>query len=160
MAFSRKNKSVVETNHVSAVRTGNIKAQYPCVEPEMQNGMAIFADDVAKEMRFPTATDEVVYLHASEEKLYESHLGRNSFSIKEGQYPKALKLELGDIFETNALLAGEDVTYAAGEVVAPGLDGFWAKGLTTPLVEATIVEMVSLPNGELGAKLAITKIGA
>lgn len=155
MAFSRKNKAVVETNHVSAVRTGNIKAQYP-TEVAMENGMAIVADDAAKEMRLAGVDDEVIYLHASEEKLYEDHLGRNAFFIPAGAYPKALKLEVGDIFETNALAQGEEITYAAGNKLVP-VDGIWTIATTGQDAKAVIVEMVTLPNGEAGAKLAIIK---
>lgn len=154
MAFSRKNKAVVETNHVSAVRTGNIKAQYPTAVA-MENGMAIVADDAAKAMRLAGAGDEVIYLHASEEKLYEDHLGRNAFFVPAGAYPKALKLEVGDIFETNALAVGE-MDYAAGNKLVP-VDGFWTIATTGQIAKAVIVEMVTLPNGEAGAKLAIIK---
>lgn len=151
MAFTRKNKAVVETNHVSAVRTGNIKAQYP-IAVDVENGMALFVDDAAKTMALADAATaaDVVYLHASEEQLYEEHLGRNAFYIKAGNYPKALKLGAGDIFETNALAASG--TYAAGtklNVVA----GEWSP-VVTGFALATVVEMIVLPNGEAGAKIA------
>lgn len=154
MAFSRKNKAVVETNHVSAVRTGNIKAQYPSTDV-LENGMALAVDDVAKTIAPAGAADEVIYLHASEEKLYEDHLGRNAFFIPKGAYPKALKLEVGDIFETNALAVGE-MDYAAGNKLVP-VEGFWTIATTGQVAKAVIVEMVTLPNGEAGAKLAIIK---
>lgn len=150
MAFSRKNRAVVETNHVSAVRTGNIKAQYPAAA-EMENGMALIVDDVAKSIDLANAAaiDDVIYLHASEEQVYEEHLGRNSFFIAEGKYPRALKLEAGDIFETNALNA--DGTYDAGVKLNVNA-GEWVP-VTTGAALATVVEMITLPNGEAGAKI-------
>lgn len=151
MMISRNNKAVVETNHVSAVRTGNIKAQYPA-KTDMENGMALFVDDAAKEIRLATPVDQVLYLHASEEQVYEEHLGRNSFYIKANQYPRALKLEVGDIFETNALLEVES-EYLKGDQLRIQ-DGFWAKASSGTAV-AVIVDLVVLPNGENGAKIAM-----
>lgn len=155
MAFTRKNKAVVETNHVSAVRTGNIKAQYPAAA-NMENGMALVVDDENKSIALAGATSEVLYLHASEEQLYEDHLGRNAFSIAEGEYPRALKLEVGDIFETNALAQGAEITYAAKDLLVP-VAGVWTKAIKDQSAKAVIVELVTLPNGEAGAKIAIIK---
>jgi len=154
MAFARKNKAVVETNHVSAVRTGNIKAQYP-IAVDVENGMAMTVNDATKTMALAGIADDVLYLHASEEQVYEEHLGRNSFYIKAGNYPKALKLEVGDIFETNALAVGE-ITYAAADKLVP-VAGVWTIATTGQSAKAVIVELVTLPNGEAGAKIAIIK---
>ena len=155
----RKNKAVVETNHVSAVRTGNIKAQYPMAGgvTELQNGMAVVADDVTKTVGFPVA-GKTIYLHASEEQVYEDHLGRNSFSITGKKLPKCLKLEVGDIFETNAVKANDAVV--AGTAVYPGVDGFWTTTAMATTLSGKVVELVTLPNGEAGVKIAITGISA
>ena len=155
----RKNKSVVETNHVSAVRTGNIKAQYPMAASvtgqELQNGMAVVADDVTRTVLLPTA-GKTIYLHVSEEQVYEEHLGRNSFSVKAPKLPKCLKLEVGDIFETNAVTLDAAVTL--GTAVYPGTDGFWTATVMATTLSGKVVALVTLPNGEPGVKIAITGI--
>ena len=158
MAFARKNKSVVETNHVSAVRTGNIKAQHKATV-DMENGMAVVVDEANKSVALagPKVDLENIYLHVSEEQLYESHLGRNDFYIKKDQYPRCLKLVEGDVFETNALVAGEAITYAKGNKLTADATGFWRVAASTEFAIAEIVEMVTLPNGEAGAKIQIVK---
>lgn len=155
--ITRKQFAVVETNHVSAVRTGNIKAQYPMDATMntagLQNGVAVTADDAAKLVKYP-AVGSVLYLHASEEQIYEEHLGRNSFKLNAPKLPRLLKLEVGDIFETNAVL---NEAIVAGDILNPlAADGMWAKtGGVKGNVQAKVVELVTLPNGEAGVKLAI-----
>lgn len=158
--------SVVETNHVSAVRTGNIKAQYPMEAglEALENGMIITVNDAAKTIGIAGATD-TIYLHASEERIYEDHLGRNSFVLTRPNYPRALKLEEGDIFETNAVsyaggsgTAAEALTAAkllkAGEVDVNGDIKLAAAG------RFSVVEWVTLPNGEPGVKFAVKTVTA
>lgn len=146
--------AVVETNHVSAVRTGNMAAQYSTDIEVLQNGMAVNVDHEKKNIGVPKA-DQPLYLHASEEQIYEDHLGRDSFYIKAGQYPRALKLEIGDIFETDAVVAGD---YSVGDVVGPDANGFWTK-VAGNLIDGTtgvVAAEVYLPNGKPGIKIAIT----
>jgi hypothetical protein len=147
--------AVVETNHVSAVRTGNIAAQY-VAEVKLDNGMALSVDHSGKKVK--VAEDgKPVYLHASDEQLYEDHVGRDAFYIKEGEYPKALLLEVGDIFETDAVVAG---AYNAGDVVGPTAEGLWGKDSTITTIEAVVAEGIYLPNGKAGLKIAITKVAS
>ena len=161
MALTRKNKSVVELNHVSAVRTGNIKAQYPLNTgiTEVEQGMLLVVDETNKKVKMPAAATDYVYLHASEEQIYESHLGRNSFSLKAPKLPRMYKLEVGDIFETNAI---NDAAQAiAKDVLAyPATTGYIttaAAANASAVVELKVVEVVTLPNGETGAKFVVTK---
>lgn len=147
--------AVVETNHVSAVRTGNMAAQYSTDIEVLQNGMAVSVDHEEKKIVAPVA-NEALYLHASEEQIYEDHLGRDSFYIKAGQYPRALKLEVGDIFETDAVVA--DLTYTVGDVVGPDANGFWTNVSDNMIAGTTgvVAAEVYLPNGKPGIKIAIT----
>lgn len=149
--IKRENYAVVETNHVAAVRTGNMKAQYKREMDALENGMGVTVDEVGKLVKF-AAKGDILYLHASEEQIYEEHLGRNAYINKGAMLPRVLKLEIGDIFETNAI-AEEEI--AAGDVLKAGKDGLWAaEGAETNYV-AKVVELVTLPNGEAGAKLVI-----
>ena len=147
--------AVVETNHVSAVRTGNIAAQY-VAEVKLDNGMALSVDHSGRKVNLVVA-GQPVYLHASDEQLYEDHVGRDAFYIKEGEYPKALLLEVGDIFETDAVVAGE---YNVGDVVGPVAGGLWGKDSTITTIEAVVAEGIYLPNGKAGLKIAITKVAS
>lgn len=144
--------AVVETNHVSAVRTGNMAAQYSTDIAILQNGMAVNVNHATKKIVVPVA-GQPLYLHASEEQIYETHLGRDSFYIKAGQYPRALKLEIGDIFETDAVVTG--VSYTVGDVMIPDATGLWTKGVAGANA-AVVAAEVYLPNGKPGLKLAIT----
>lgn len=149
--IKRDKYAVVETNHVAAVRTGNMKAQYEREMNALENGMGVTVDEAGKLVKF-AAEGDILYLHASEEQIYEEHLGRNAYINEGAMLPRVLKLEIGDIFETNAI-KGADIDKDV--VLKPGLDGYWATdGVATNFV-AKVVELVTLPNGEAGAKLVI-----
>lgn len=163
--------SVVETNHVDAVRTGAIKAQYPMdatlAAVGAQNGQLLAVNDVTKKVGLPADGNAMVWLHASEERLYESHLGRNAFIVKAPNYPRMMKLEVGDIFETNAVDLGSFADVAAAKnattgakVGVPSSNGdikLLAAAASTEAVVLDIVEWVTLPNGETGIKFAVAK---
>jgi len=169
--FLASGYSVVETNHVAAVRTGQIKAQYPMSTAlkavGAQNGQLLTVNDVTKEVGLPGSANVMVYLHASEERMYENHLGRNAFIVKDPNYPRMLKLSVGDIFETNAVDLGAFLTVAAAQDAAtgatvgvPSTSGdikLLASAAGTELVVLNIVEWVTLPNGEVGIKFAVAK---
>lgn len=148
--ITRQKYAVVETNHVHAVRTGNIAAQYPATAI-LENGMAVAVNHDDKTIELPTAATNPVYLHHSEESLYDSNLGRNNFRIEKGEYPRALKLEEGDIFETNAF-SGDIVK---GGTLHPATTGLWDPAGTVATITAKVIDLVTLPNGEQGAKLVI-----
>ena len=155
--IKRKQYGLVETNHVSAVRTGNMKAQYPmdaAMTAGLENGMGVTVDDENKLVKFVTAVGAAIYLHASEEQIYEEHLGRNSFKVVAPKIPRVLKLEIGDIFETNAV---KEEAIVKGDVLYPGVNGLWEKSATAKAAgrHAVVVSEVTLPNGEAGFKLAI-----
>ena len=164
--------SVVETNHVAAVRTGEIKAQYPMstalAAVGAQNGQLLTVDDIEKKIGLPAAATDAVYLHASEERIYEEHLGRKSFIVKSPNYPRMLKLSVKDIFETNAVDSGDFANLAAVKAATdaiygiPSTNGFITlknKDLvtTTYNVVLQLVEVVTLPNEAVGFKFVVIK---
>lgn len=177
MARIYEQYGLVETNHVDAVRTGAIKAQYPVADgAQLENGMLLVVDDIAKEVSFSAAGAESnIYLHASEERIYEAHLGRKSFVLDGSvQIPKMLQLKEGDIFETNtvddgdfadlaavktALDADADVFGVAGPtgliVLKDGADVGWDDSVFGKVLQ--VVEIVTLPNGTEGMKFAVVK---
>lgn len=147
--------AVVETNHVNAVRTGRIKAQYPVENgTDLQNGMLVVVDDKERLIKLPGADYTGKFaLHASEEILYEEHLGRNAFILKgETQIPKVLLLQDGDLFETNAISTETVGTYAVA-----GAEGFieFTEDITGAEMYLEVVEEVTLPSGNPGVKFAV-----
>ena len=166
--------SVLETNHIKSIRTGQIKAQYPFVDStaELENGMLLVVDHNDKVVRFPFTGTELCGLHNSEEQIYQSHLGRNKFSLKNPKLPKVEVLTKGDIFETNAVDLGTfaDLTAAKHSTTGakygiPMTTGFiklldstdGAAALSTHCTVLKVVELITLPNGYEGIKFAVAQ---
>lgn len=163
--FTAKNP-VIELNHVAAVRTGEIKAQYEMATSlaaiGAQQGMLLVVDDVAGEVRLPANETEYVYLHASEEQLYEDHLGREDFILESPKLPRMYKLTKGDIFETNCVELNGLNPATATVVGVPNADGYIhlydaVSVPTDAVVVLKIVAEVTLPNGKDGIKFVVDK---
>ena len=162
---------VIETNDVSAVRTGRVKAQYPFVgEGDLENGMLLVQDNLRKQIRKPHTGTEMCYLHASEEQLYETHLGRRHWKLGSEQRARIFKLTVGDIFETNAVDKGAYDNKAAVEADLennifgiPDSSGLiklvnnatGTNALSTHCVVLQMIEFVTLPNGNDGIKFVV-----
>lgn len=161
--------AVVELNNIAGVRTGELVSQYEMAESveQLENGMLVVANHAKGEIEMPTGTDDVVYLHASVEKLYNGE-GRNEFVVKKGSFlPRCYKLGLGDTFETNAVKHDKtDIAQLTSAITAeagfgvPSTDGYIEfKDSETPSakVELKAVAVVTLPNGEYGIKWRVVK---
>jgi len=163
---------VVELNNIAGVRTGELVSQYDMANDveQLENGMLVAVDHFKGEVKLPKAKTDVVYLHASVEKLYNGE-GRKHFVAKKGSFlPRCYKLKVGDTFETNAVIY-DDSKYANLEAIKTGITD--AKGYGIPdktgfirLVETKddtegvilkAVALVSLPNGEMGIKFRVIK---
>jgi hypothetical protein len=165
-------KGVVELNKVAAVKTGEIEVQYDldAAVTEVENGMLLVADHVAKKVKKPSGATDAVHLHASVEKDYQG-LGRKNFSVKQGEFsPRLLKLKVGDRFETNcveyddtvyanyaAIVAAINATTVFGVPSSTGNIKIVATAAGTEVVVLKAVEGVTLPNGESGLKFVVTK---
>ena len=155
MAYREGKNAVVETNLVAAVQTGRMKAQYP-VEggADLQNGMLVVINEAEKQIELPGAAFNGKFaLHASEERIYEGHLGRDSFILKgETQIPRVFFLEDGDVFETDAIEIG-----TTGDYGVTGENGFihLTDDITGKEMYLEVVENVTLPNGKDGIKFAV-----
>lgn len=162
-----ENNPVVELNLVNSVYTGAIKAQYEMTgqlaTDGAQQGMLLVVDDVAKTVAYPSAETDYVWLHASEEQIYEDHLGRESFKLNAPKLPRLYKLSVGDIFETNAVEDNEIADPTAANIIGiPGTNGLIhlfdnTGGTNTSVVVLNVVEEVTLPNGKPGIKFAVAK---
>lgn len=156
--------AVVELNNVVGVRTGELVAQYELAESvdQLENGMLVVANHATSEIELPKSETDMVYLHASVEKLYNGE-GRNEFVIKKGGVlPRAYKLQLGDTFETNAVeytqadiaTLSNAITSTSGYGV-PSTNGYitFKEARTAGAkVELKAIAVVTLPNGEYGIK--------
>lgn len=165
---------VVELNHVAAVKTGAIKAQFPLDATNFasipaENGMLLVVDEVSETVKLPSGITSYVYLHASVEKDYDNK-GRKHFAVKQANdfLPRLYKLQKGDTFETNAFQYA-DGTYAnyAAVVAAisptavfgiPSVNGYIQLVAAlggTEVVTLKVVKAVTLPNGEPGLKFVV-----
>lgn len=168
---------VVELNHVAAVKTGQIFAQYELNEADFankpaENGMLLTVDHVGKKVGLPSGANAKVYLHASVEKDYEGK-GRKHFAVNLGEFlPRVYTLSVGDIFETNAVQY-DDTVYANYSAIVSAINNSTVYGV--PSAEGYIqivaspseegeeavvlkaVEGVTLPNGEDGIKFVVEK---
>jgi hypothetical protein len=163
---------VVELNKVAAVKTGQIEAQYEldAAVAQVENGMLLVADHVAKKVKKPAGATDAVYLHASVEKDYEGK-GRKHFVVKQGEFlPRLLKLNVGDRFESNAvehddavyanyaaIVTASNATTVYGVPNASGYIRIVATPAGTEKVVLKVVEGVLLPNGEQGLKFVVEK---
>lgn len=166
------NYTVVETTNVAAVRTGRMASQYEMSSAlaalGAQQGQLLVIDDIAKEIGLPANANDLVGLHASDERVYEEGKGRNSFIVKAPNLPRVMRLEVGDKFETNAVEQGTGLTTTAqiatqlgsGKVYGiPDTSGNikLAKTVDAEKVVLEMVEFVTLPNNEPGIKFVVTK---
>lgn len=167
MAKMASKYAVVELNNLAGVRTGEIVSQYKMADgvDQLENGMLVVADHFKGEVKLPTGKTDVVYLHASVEKLYNGE-GRNQFVLKKDSFlPRLYKLCVGDTFETNAvdhekgsgLASAITETAGFGVADASGYIKFVDALDDTEAVALKAVEVVTLPNGETGVKFRVIK---
>lgn len=160
---------VVELNHVAAVKTGEIIAQYDMAMDTIENGALVAVDHVTKKVKVATAKTDEVYLVASEEKLYDVRDGREAFVNKKDSFGVRLyKLVKGDIFETNTVEMGS-IAYATAKTEIAGGTPYYGIPSTTGDITLTktssdttgcavilqAVEAVTLPNGRQGFKFVV-----
>lgn len=166
---------VVELNHVAAVKTGQIAAQYELdaaftEESPAENGMLLTVDHVGEKVKKPSGATASVWLHASVEKDYEGK-GRKHFAVKPGEFlPRMLNLQVGDKFETNCVQY-DDVAFANFAAISAAIDADSVYGVPnasgyinlvaapagTEVVLLKAVKGVTLPNGENGLKFVVEK---
>jgi len=164
--LNTKNFCVIETNKVAAVRTGEIIAQYPLAAAiataGVQQGQFLVVDHAAGEIKLPTDATSYVHLHASEEQMYEDHLGREYFKLTAPKLPRLYRMSIDDIIETDAIELNSLTVGGTGVFAVVGADGFLtlqASGYnyaTNPVV-FRVKAAVTLPNGKPGAKLVCIK---
>ena len=157
--ITKKGFAVVEPNHLSAPRNGQVYGQLPANEDIeiLEQGTFVKYDYANGEVNF---TGEGPWMMVfNEEKLYDERFqmhrdyAMQAADFYDGKmYPRVFVMHAGDIFTTNAVVEG---TYTVGDVLAPGADGILAAG--TGDLECTVVKETTMPDGQPGVKLQVTK---
>jgi len=158
------NYPVIETNRIAAVRTGQFISQYPLgasLPNGAQQGMLLRVVD--QKVELPAAATDQVYLHMSEETMYEEHLGREHFKLTAPRLPRLAALNITDIFETNAVeMNAFNTGNAKGKLGIASTAGYislvaTATDVTAHKVVLEVLDVVSLPNGKPGIKFGVVK---
>ena len=161
MAKLAQKYAVVELNRVVSRFDGDIKAQYPLVSTlkELENGCPVVVNEIKKVIEKPTDKTSYVYLHYSEEKVYDGG-ALNKFVLQQGgACPRCYKLVVGDTFTTDAVELGNKqlVTlkaqdYAATALYAvPDASGYWKLEDSVGGTEKVVLQVQKLytaPNGK------------
>lgn len=157
--ITKKGFAVVEPNHLSAPRNGQVYGQLPANEDIeiLEQGTFVKYDYANGEVNF---TGEGPWMMVfNEEKLYDERFqmhrdyAMQAADFYDGKmYPRVFVMHAGDIFTTNAVVEG---TYTVGDVLAPGADGILAAGSGD--LECTVVKETTMPDGQPGVKLQVTK---
>lgn len=162
--LNQSNYCVVETTKVASVKGGPMIAQYELDDTlkatGVQNGMLLAVDHATRKVKLATDATEEVYLHASEEQIYNDYEGRENFILKSPKLPRLLAIGETDTWESDAVeLNGLTVATAAVAVV--GADGFATlqDGTYDYSGDAKVMNVspVTLPNGKAGAKFTVIK---
>ena len=170
--FTRDGYGVVEPNHLSAPRTGQVYAQLPAAEgiDILENGMFVRYNYGKK--NGASIDGEVSFegegpwmLVFNEEKLYdERHQMHKHFAQKvedsyDGKiYPRCLVPVLGDVFTTNMFadeVMGQEMDDLFGKKFTPGEAGKLVLGEAAPCFKA--VACYIMPDGQPGIKLQCIK---
>ena len=148
-------KGVVEPNHLSAPRNGQVYAQYVADDAitELENGMFVKYDAADGELNMDNATDGPWYMVFNEEKLYdERKQSHRDYSMKAADFsdgkvvPRIFAVQPGDIYTTNTL--ADAASYAVGAKLYPNAYGLLSS--TVPQGKTAFAEIVkeyTLPDG-------------
>jgi hypothetical protein len=162
--LNTSNYCVVETTKVAAVKGGPIIAQYELDDAlkatGVQNGMLLAVDHATRKVKLADDATEVVYLHASEEQIYNNFEGREHFILKAPKLPRLYAIQEGDVWETDAVEMNS-LTAVTGVLAVVGADGFATLQAAaydySADVKVMAVSPVTLPNGKPGFKFTVIK---
>lgn len=152
------NFAQVEPNHLSAPRDGGVYAQLPADESikVLEQGMIVKYDMAAGKVAL--TGNGISAMVFNEEKLYDERkqMHRDYAMQKSDFYdgvmtPRVFRLSEGDIFTTNAVVAG---TYNVGDKLCAGSNGFLAAGEDSTPVCQVVAETI-LPDGQPAVKLQV-----
>jgi hypothetical protein len=162
--LNQSNYCVVETSKVASVKGGPIIAQYELdyalKATGVENGMLLAVDHAERKVKLPTDATEEVYLHASEEQIYNDYEGREHFILKSPKLPRLFAIGESDVWETDAVEMN-GLNPSTGVLAVVNSDGFATLQESTydysgdAKVMAT--KPITLPNGKYGFKFTVIK---
>ena len=151
--------AVVEPNHLSAPRNGQVYGQLPAADgiDILEQGTFVKYDYANGEVNF---TGEGPWMMVfNEEKLYdERHQMHRDYAMQAADfydgkmYPRVFVMHAGDIFTTNNVA---NATYSVGQVLTPGDEGVLEVGAGA--LECKVVKETTMPDGQPGVKLQVIK---
>lgn len=171
--FVERGFSVVEPNHLSAQRTGQVYAQLPANKDieVLENGQFVKYDYAAGECNF--TGDGPWMMVWNEVKLYEDYMTDADWAMKREDYsayvydatgadmpedtvmtPRVIRIEPGDIYTTNCV---KETTLAVGDKLMVGADGYLAKTGDTTGPTMKVVKVYTMPDMQQGVKLQCIK---
>lgn len=158
--YTKGNYKVVEINNMTALRSGQMAAQSPALKTDfpgadvLENGWIlgykpVKVDGVDVLGLAPYTEGDAIFLHYTEELFLGDSIQLNTFAVNfdnEGiAYPRALALNIGDVFTTNNV---------AGDISKPGyfnvVDGLLT-AVESPEGHAFYGVPTYLPDGETPA---------
>lgn len=202
--FVKRGYAVVEPNHLSARRTGQIYAQLPAAKDieVLENGQFVKYDYAKKEVNFTGKGEWMMVFN--EVKVYEPRQGDADFAMIKTDYnarvyspvgqnssdmvtvgdysgsahlegsdegylyqvpkleypqnmadgttmvPRVIKLNIGDLYTTNAV---DEETLAVGDELGVNANGFLDKASAADDFKLLVVKVYTMPDGQPGVKL-------
>lgn len=171
----------LEPNRLNAQYTKEIFAQLPAESKlaVIENGMALVYDQVAQEVKAPTALGKGLVGLVNNEIILEDERyqmdcdyamiakAETPYQVAMKAYPRIYGLSVGDTFTTNTVKI--DDTYKDGSTTVPAgtkfvadVDGYWTQtaDVASAQVVAECVKDYTMPDGQRGLKLVITGVNS
>lgn len=159
--FAKIGYGQVEPNRLTAQKTREVFGQLPAdaAIKVIENGMGLVYDQKDGKVKF-SADGSGVCLVMNEIVLTDPmHQQACDYAMSNANgtaYPRLYALHVGDTFTTNTVM--DDCV--KGVACMAGADGYWKKSAGTAAVEATVIDVTTLPDGQKAVKFVVTKAEA
>lgn len=162
---------IVEPNHLSAQKTGQIFAQLPCDSSItlLENGQFVKYDYAAQKVNLTGKGEWMLVMNEFKgyDKDYREHY--KDYAMKAEDFvdgimtPRVLKTNIGDIYTTNCLTKAntsntatvEMGTFTLGDLFEPDATGYLQKvnSATDGNITWQVAKVYTMPDGQVGLKL-------
>jgi hypothetical protein len=154
----------VELNHVAAQKTGQILAQYKLKDAKQaENGQ--FVSITPDGLDRPTSADNL-YVVYNEVKLYDGLRETTKDFVQKADadgdvIPRVYKVQVGDIFTTNAFEAAStgadgETSFSANTKAVINPEGFLSLSASAGTGTFEVLEKTTMPDGQDAYKLVRT----
>lgn len=178
-AFVQRGYGQVEPNHLSAPRNGRVYAQLPAggAIQVLENGQFVQYNKADGVCKLEAAGKGPWMMVFNEVKIYRDFETDADFAMKKGDYvarvysaapqdmppntsmvPRVFDIGVGDLWTTNTI---DEATLTKGDkLYIDGATGYLKKDGDVTGVEATVVKVYTMPDGQKGAQLQCTAVNA